>query len=109
MCRLQGHENRYDIRSYAINIVGKYRQWRYCVKVHQYRSKEPCFLSRACVMLNIPGCHGDTPPLLVSDVLVLHSNEDKLRVADEPLSQEKKEENSDAEEHRVWFPETAAE
>lgn len=37
-------------------------------------------------MLNIPGRHSNTPPLRVSDVLVLHSNNDRLCRADGSLS-----------------------
>lgn len=50
----------------------------YYVKVRQYRLKQLRSVSRAHVLLNIPGCHSNTPPLRVSDVLVLHSNKDCL-------------------------------
>ena len=60
------------------------------MKVQQFRLKELCFASRACVLLNIPGWHGNTPPLRVSDVLVLHSNNDRLCCDDSSLREEKK-------------------
>lgn len=59
------------------------------MKVQQFRLKELCFASRACVLLNIPGRHGNTPPLRVSDVLVLHSNNDRLCCDDGSLREEK--------------------
>lgn len=56
------------------------------MKVHRCRLKESCFVSRARVLFNIPGCPSNTPPLRVSDVLNLHDNKDCLCCGDEPLN-----------------------
>lgn len=37
-----------------------------------------CSVAGVHVLYNIPGWHSNAPPLRVSDVLVLHSNNDRL-------------------------------
>lgn len=50
-----------------------------------------CSVAGVHVLYNIPGWHSNAPPLRVSDVLVLHSNNDRLCRGDGSLSSVRRE------------------
>lgn len=74
-----------------------------------------CSVAGVHVLYNIPGWHSNAPPLRVSDVLVLHSNNDRLCRGDGSLSSVRRERERESCTTRFhmnrnfWFQETVSE